>query len=84
ARGRQAGAEWAKKSAADRAAILLAAADQLALKRADLLAVMMQEAGKTLQEGDPEVSEAIDFARYYAQSSLELEDIDGAEFQPAR
>jgi len=48
------------------------------------LAVMMQEAGKTLQEGDSEVSEAIDFARYYAQSALELEAIDGAEFQPAR
>ena len=84
ARGRQAGAEWGKKSASDRAAILLRAADELALKRADLLAVMMQEAGKTLQEGDPEVSEAIDFARYYAQSALELDTIDGAEFQPAR
>jgi RHH-type transcriptional regulator, proline utilization regulon repressor / proline dehydrogenase / delta 1-pyrroline-5-carboxylate dehydrogenase len=84
ARGRQAGAAWAKKSAADRAAILLRAADQLANRRADLLAVMMQEAGKTLQEGDPEISEAIDFARYYAQSALELERIDGAEFHPAR
>lgn len=84
ANGRRAGAEWAKRPATDRAAILLKAADQLALKRADLLAVMMQEAGKTLHEGDPEVSEAIDFARYYAQLALELEGIDGAEFQPAR
>ena len=84
ANGRRAGAEWAKRPATDRAAILLKAADQLALKRADLLAVMMQEAGKTLHEGDPEVSEAIDFARYYAQLALELETIDGAQFQPAR
>lgn len=84
ARGRQAGAEWAKKSSSERAAILLKAADQLAQTRAELLAVMMQEAGKTLQEGDPEVSEAIDFARYYAQLALDLERIDGAEFQPAR
>lgn len=84
ARGRKAGASWAKKSAADRASILLRAADQLANRRADLLSVMMQEAGKTLQEGDPEISEAIDFARYYAHCALELESIDGAEFQPAR
>ena len=30
------------------------------------IAVMAHEAGKTVAEGDPEVSEAIDFARYYA------------------
>ena len=84
ARGRKAGAEWAAKPAQERAAILLAAADQLNRKRNELLAVMMQEAGKTIQEGDPEVSEAIDFARYYAQCALELEAIDGASFQPAR
>ena len=84
ASGRKAGAEWAQKSGEERAGILLRAADQLALKRAELLAVMMQEAGKTLQEGDPEVSEAIDFARYYAQLALELDAIDGAKFQPAR
>jgi RHH-type transcriptional regulator, proline utilization regulon repressor / proline dehydrogenase / delta 1-pyrroline-5-carboxylate dehydrogenase len=84
ARGRKAGARWAKKPAADRAVILLSAADQLAHRRAELLSVMMQEAGKTLQEGDPEISEAVDFARYYAQSALDLESIDGAEFQPAR
>jgi len=84
ARGRKAGAAWAKKPAAERARILLAAADQLGAQRAKLLAVMMQEAGKTLQEGDPEVSEAIDFARYYAQLAMELEEVDGAVFHPSR
>ena len=31
---------------------------------------------------DPEVSEAIDFIRYYALNSLELDSLDGAKFTP--
>jgi RHH-type transcriptional regulator, proline utilization regulon repressor / proline dehydrogenase / delta 1-pyrroline-5-carboxylate dehydrogenase len=84
ARGRSAGAAWAKKSAAERARILLAVADELNARRDILLAVMMQEAGKTLQEGDPEVSEAVDFARYYAGLAMETEAVEGAKFIPAR
>lgn len=84
AKGRTAGAKWAARPVAERAAILMHAATELSARRASLLAVMMQEAGKTLQEGDPEVSEAIDFARYYAQSALELDDVDGATFHSAR
>ena len=84
ARGRKAGALWGKKPAGERANILLAAAEQLNKRRGEFLAVMMQEAGKTLLEGDPEVSEAVDFARYYAHSALELETVDGARFQPAQ
>jgi len=84
ARGRKAGALWGKRPASERATILLAAADQLNKRRNEFLAVMMQEAGKTLLEGDPELSEAVDFARYYARSALELEKVDGARFQPAQ
>ena len=40
--------------------MLHAAGRVLAERRGDLLAVMTAEAGKTLAEGDPEVSEAID------------------------
>ncbi|MFT6973041.1 MAG: RHH-type proline utilization regulon transcriptional repressor/proline dehydrogenase [Pontimonas sp.] len=83
ARGRRAGTAWGKKSARERATILLAAGEELNKRRGELLAVMMQEAGKTLLEGDPEVSEAIDFARYYAKLALELEEVDGATFQSA-
>jgi RHH-type proline utilization regulon transcriptional repressor/proline dehydrogenase/delta 1-pyrroline-5-carboxylate dehydrogenase len=36
--------------------------------RHETLATMAHDAGKTIGEGDPEVSEAIDFARYYARS----------------
>lgn len=84
AKGRQAGAKWAAKPASERAAVLFAAADELSRRRDQLLAVMMQEAGKTLAEGDPEVSEAIDFARYYAYRALELPEVDGAVFEPVR
>ena len=84
AKGRKAGTAWGKKTARERAAVLLSAAEELNKRRGDLLAVMMQEAGKTLLEGDPEVSEAVDFARYYASLALELDEVDGARFQPAQ
>src|SRR5699024_5108732 len=50
----------------------------------DLLEVMGSETGKTLDQGDPEVSEAIDFARYYAMLGQQLEDVKGATFQPQK
>lgn len=81
---RAGGAAWARRSASARGKILFQAADQLALARADLLTVMVQEAGKTLAEGDPEVSEAIDFARYYATRAAELETVAEAVFTPVR
>src|SRR5450759_2570911 len=62
--------------------VLLGVADQLAQRRAELIAIMAHEAAKTIAEGNPEVSEAIDFARYYAERIAELEQHDGAEFEP--
>jgi RHH-type proline utilization regulon transcriptional repressor/proline dehydrogenase/delta 1-pyrroline-5-carboxylate dehydrogenase len=66
AAARVAGAEWAARPVADRRRLLEAAADGLARRRGRLLAVMAVDAAKTIREGDPEVSEAIDFATYYA------------------
>lgn len=83
-RGRVAATKWAAKSPLERAKILNSVADELGKRRATLLAVMAREAGKTFQEGDPEVSEAIDFARYYARSGLQLHEVDGAKFEPVR
>ncbi|GFK20507.1 aldehyde dehydrogenase family protein [Corynebacterium glutamicum] len=37
-----------------------------------------------MEQTDPEISEAIDFARYYAHLTLELDDVDNAEFTPDR
>ncbi|MWV57837.1 bifunctional proline dehydrogenase/L-glutamate gamma-semialdehyde dehydrogenase [Rathayibacter sp. VKM Ac-2754] len=74
---------WGSVPADERARILHRAGDELEARRADLLEVMAAEAGKTIDQGDPEVSEAIDFAHYYAERARELEDLDGARFAPA-
>lgn len=58
---------WQATSPADRAGLLRRAARELARARGRLLAVMAVDAAKTVGEGDPEVSEAVDFAAYYAE-----------------
>ena len=50
----------------ERAAILERAADAIEANRAELLALLAREAGKTLPDGLGEVREAADFCRYYA------------------
>ncbi len=74
---------WAALGGSGRAAILRKAADVLEQTRGNLIEVMATEAGKTIAEGDVEVSEAIDFARYYAQLAEELENVDGAKYTPS-
>ncbi|MFJ4266084.1 bifunctional proline dehydrogenase/L-glutamate gamma-semialdehyde dehydrogenase [Paenarthrobacter nicotinovorans] len=78
-----AGKAWGARPAAERAAILHRAGEVLEARRAELLEVMASEAGKTIDQGDPEVSEAIDFAHYYAERAKDLETVDGATFVPA-
>ncbi len=79
----EAGQKWGAMPAAERAAILHRAGDILESRRAELLEVMASETGKTIEQGDPEVSEAIDFAHYYAERAKDLETVDGATFVPA-
>jgi RHH-type proline utilization regulon transcriptional repressor/proline dehydrogenase/delta 1-pyrroline-5-carboxylate dehydrogenase len=81
---RDAGLTWGRVPADERARILHRAGEELEARRADLLEVMAAEAGKTIDQGDPEVSEAIDFAHYYAERARELDSVDGAEFHPAQ
>ncbi|WP_091179981.1 proline dehydrogenase family protein [Paramicrobacterium humi] len=81
---RDAGAAWGERPAADRAAVIDRAADALAAHRDRLLEVMGSETGKTIAEGDPEVSEAIDFAHYYAAQARQLDRVQGAVFVPSR
>jgi RHH-type transcriptional regulator, proline utilization regulon repressor / proline dehydrogenase / delta 1-pyrroline-5-carboxylate dehydrogenase len=69
--GRAAQPSWAARSIAERRALLLRCADELAARRGDLIGAMLLDGAKTVAEADPEVSEAIDFARYYA-GSLDL------------
>ena len=74
---------WSRRSGVERADVLRQAATNLESKRAELLEVMAAECGKTLDQGDPEVSEAIDFAAYYAGLAEELDAVAGAVHVPA-
>ena len=79
--------EWRAMSPTERLEVLDRAADIFATKRGQFLSVMAHEAGKTLAQSDPEVSEAIDFIRYYARQACELERIqerDGVHFEADR
>lgn len=64
---------WRKTPAKQRADILRKAGDLMELRRAELSAWIVLEVGKPVKEADGEVSEAIDFCRYYAD---EIERLD--------
>ncbi|WP_243653892.1 proline dehydrogenase family protein [Pseudonocardia endophytica] len=63
---------WRDVRATERGRLLREAARALAAARTELLTVMVAEGGKTVAEADPEISEAIDFAAYYADRADEL------------
>ncbi|QAY63426.1 aldehyde dehydrogenase family protein [Xylanimonas allomyrinae] len=73
---------WGAVPAPARAAALHAVAERLEERRGELVAAMVHEAGKTVAEADPEVSEAVDFARYYAHRAEALDAVPGAVFTP--
>ncbi|WP_297084712.1 proline dehydrogenase family protein, partial [uncultured Demequina sp.] len=77
-----AGLGWGAVPPRERAAVLERVAERLEARRADLIEVMAAEAGKTIDQADPEVSEAIDFARYYAHSARALSSVEGALARP--
>jgi RHH-type proline utilization regulon transcriptional repressor/proline dehydrogenase/delta 1-pyrroline-5-carboxylate dehydrogenase len=83
ATARRSSEAWRTRPAAERRAVLHAIAEELALERGAAIAVMSHDAGKTVGEADPEVSEAIDFARYYGDQAVELEHRGAAyRFEP--
>jgi RHH-type proline utilization regulon transcriptional repressor/proline dehydrogenase/delta 1-pyrroline-5-carboxylate dehydrogenase len=73
--------DWSVRPARARAERLLRCAEVLADHRGEAIAVMALDAGKTVAQSDPEVSEAIDMATWYARSALGLEDFD-ADHRP--
>ncbi|MDP9884119.1 RHH-type proline utilization regulon transcriptional repressor/proline dehydrogenase/delta 1-pyrroline-5-carboxylate dehydrogenase [Sinomonas atrocyanea] len=79
-----AGEAWGALTGVQRAAVLDEMGRSLERHRADLLEAMASETGKTLDQGDPEVSEAVDFAHYYATLARELDAVEGARFVPSR
>jgi len=65
-------AAWSRTAASSRAQILERAAELLAQHRAGLIALLQDEAGKTLDDAVSEVREAIDYGRYYAAEGRRL------------
>lgn len=64
--------QWDKVDRKMRSQILAEAAKKLRLHRGDLIACMIGDGGKIIEEADGEVSEAIDFCEYYRRSVDEL------------
>lgn len=76
---------WSKLGSVGRRDVLTKVAEVFRNERFETIAVMSDEAAKVAREGDPEVSEAIDFAKYYASVGLDVLDhqiAEGAALQP--
>ena len=73
---------WRKTTLAQRNDILHKVADNLSKKRGHLIGCMTAITGKTTFEGDVEVSEAIDFCRYYPISMAKFESLSTVEYTP--
>ncbi|MEO1431892.1 MAG: L-glutamate gamma-semialdehyde dehydrogenase [Cyanobacteria bacterium J06633_8] len=64
---------WRKTTAKQRADIIRKVGDLMEQRRAQLSAWIVLEVGKPVRQADAEVSEAIDFCRYYAAEMERLE-----------
>ena len=61
--------KWSSLTIEERTEILFASATVMQKATTETIAVMSRDAGKTVAEADPEVAEAIDFARFYATTA---------------
>ncbi len=68
----QAQTEWDRLPVEVRASMLERAADMLEENRAEMIAICVREAGKSISSSVDEVREAADFLRYYATMSRRL------------
>jgi RHH-type proline utilization regulon transcriptional repressor/proline dehydrogenase/delta 1-pyrroline-5-carboxylate dehydrogenase len=66
---------WRRRSPRERTAALHRVAEEIARRRGDLMGAMLAEGGKLLTESDPEISEAIDFCRFYADTAQDLHEL---------
>ncbi len=73
---------WRQFSAAERYQLLRRVAQELRVRRADLIGAALADGGKTIMESDPEVSEAIDFVEFYAKTAIELQNNQKLKAQP--
>ena len=73
ATAKSAQAGWSALTPEARKEILFRAADVMHAQTEHTIAVMSRDAGKTVAEADPEISEAIDFARFYPLTANNME-----------
>ncbi|HJV77505.1 MAG TPA: bifunctional proline dehydrogenase/L-glutamate gamma-semialdehyde dehydrogenase, partial [Paludibacter sp.] len=73
---------WRKTSLNDRNKILHQVAENLCKNRGNLIGCMSAITGKTIEEGDVEVSEAIDFCRFYPTSMKNFKELDSVTITP--
>ncbi|MDR2948944.1 MAG: bifunctional proline dehydrogenase/L-glutamate gamma-semialdehyde dehydrogenase [Prevotella sp.] len=73
---------WRNTDINKRNEILHQVADNLSAKRGDLIGCMAAITGKTFMEGDVEVSEAIDFCRFYPITMKHFEKLDTVTYKP--
>jgi len=66
--------DWARRPAAARAEVLVAAAQWLRERRLEIAALEVRETAKPWREADADVCEAIDFLEYYARGAIALEE----------
>ena len=66
--------DWARRPAAARAEVLVAAAQWLRERRLEIAALEVRETAKPWREADGDVCEAIDFLEYYARGAIALEE----------
>jgi RHH-type proline utilization regulon transcriptional repressor/proline dehydrogenase/delta 1-pyrroline-5-carboxylate dehydrogenase len=65
---------WGRTTAAQRAEVLVRAAQWLRERRLELTALEVRECAKPWREADGDVCEAIDFLEYYARAAVALEE----------
>ncbi len=73
---------WRDFDPAARGALLAKVAHELRRSRGDLMAAALADGGKLLGESDPEVSEAIDFAMFYAATARAFHGLPGVVAKP--
>jgi RHH-type proline utilization regulon transcriptional repressor/proline dehydrogenase/delta 1-pyrroline-5-carboxylate dehydrogenase len=73
---------WRKTTIAERNIILHKTADNLCEKRGHLIGCMSAITGKTFMEGDVEVSEAIDFCRFYPITMKKFDELETIRCTP--
>lgn len=75
-------AKWSQTSLQERKDVLYKVANNLANQRGELIGCMAAITGKTFMEGDVEVSEAIDFCRFYPDSLQAYEQLEHIKMSP--